>query len=145
MTVNQEMFRRIDELITEFPELHYQNQWETDPRYTGRCGTTRCVAGWAVWLKAKEMGLLSRKREMIDEDIMERLADELEVRADFSHVGAAVLGLDYEQAMSTDGFDTGADRNGLFFDYNHMRVRARVASFAETGEDISGEAYDSFN
>lgn len=40
--INTDMFRRIHEQITAHPETHYQGTFEAD------CGTTRCVAGWAV-------------------------------------------------------------------------------------------------
>jgi hypothetical protein len=44
--MNIELFRKIDEVIQALPEQHYQGTWET----TTTCGTTRCIAGWAVAL-----------------------------------------------------------------------------------------------
>lgn len=45
--VNRELFQKIHEVITLHPEQHDQGTWEeSDPT----CGTTRCVAGWAVTL-----------------------------------------------------------------------------------------------
>lgn len=142
MTVNQKMFAEIHELITEFPELHRQSAWETDPQETVDCGTTRCVAGWAVWLAAREHGLLSRKREFTDGTVRQELADLLGVTAQdieddwylseygptgYPVLGAKVLGLDGEQAYN------------LFHDFNNERVAARVKSYAETGADLPQE------
>lgn len=39
---NRELFQKIHDQITQNPETHDQNSWESF------CGTTRCVAGWAV-------------------------------------------------------------------------------------------------
>jgi hypothetical protein len=44
--MNTELFRKIDEVIQNTPEQHYQGTWES----TNECGTTRCIAGWAVHL-----------------------------------------------------------------------------------------------
>lgn len=44
--MNIELFRKIDEVIQNTPEKHYQGTWET----ITACGTTRCIAGWAVAL-----------------------------------------------------------------------------------------------
>lgn len=50
MTINTEMFQKVYDQITQHPETHYQGTWENG--YGGydddECGTTRCVAGWAV-------------------------------------------------------------------------------------------------
>lgn len=148
MTVNREMFAEIHKLITEFPELHDQHTWSAHPEDTGKCGTTRCVAGWAVWLGAKEAGLLSRKREMTDAWVRMHLADRLGVqtadyednwyyngytRTEYPVLGGKLLGLEGDQASS------------LFHDMNADRVVARVRSYAETGEDLSEEQLDSFD
>lgn len=139
MSINQKMFGEIHQLLTEFPELHRQSAWETDPAHTGRCGTTRCVAGWAVWLGAKEAGLLDRKRQFTDDTVRERLADHLGVeqsdfeedwylgdytRTDYPVLGAKLLGL------------VGGQAHSLFHDHDDARVAERVRSFAETGADL---------
>jgi len=41
---NRELFQKIHEQISAHPDTHYQGSWETG------CGTTRCVAGWAIHL-----------------------------------------------------------------------------------------------
>lgn len=145
--INREMFAEIYKLITEFPELHRQASWETDPEHTGYCGTTRCIAGWATWIGARNHGLLTRKRQMTDDCIREALVDRLGLTESgftngeyydeysvYSHpvIGGTLLGLDDDQAHS------------LFHDMHNKRVVARVKSFAETGADISEEEYVSY-
>lgn len=44
--MNIELFQKIDEVIHNEPDKHYQGYWES----TNDCGTVRCVAGWAVHL-----------------------------------------------------------------------------------------------
>jgi hypothetical protein len=148
MSVNQKMFAEIHELITEFPELHEQNNWETDPVHTGNCGTTRCIAGWAAWIGARDHGLLSRKRQMTALPVREALAARLNLSredtedswyysgchlSDHALLGGKLLGLDDDQAYS------------LFHDLNDNRAAARVKSYAETGMDISPEEFEKFD
>lgn len=134
MTVNREAFRGVHELITSFPELHDQRSWEAPPEKTGKCGTTRCIAGWATWWKACEMGLLSQKRQPTDEEIRKAVARELGIgSAHHEYIGAAVLGLDEDQAEE------------LFQDFNSARAVVRVKAYADTGEDISIVDYSAFD
>jgi hypothetical protein len=46
---NQELFKKIHDQIEEYPETHNQSSWG--------CGTTKCVAGWAVHFRAVELGM----------------------------------------------------------------------------------------
>lgn len=148
MTVNQKMFAEIDEIISSLPELHRQFGWEEKPEENGTCGTTRCVAGWAVWLAAREHGLLSRKRDETGEEVRARLADILNLpqpdedaehyyngcaRTDYPLIGGKVLGLSGEQAHT------------LFHDMHNKRVAARVHAFATTGQDLPDEEWDRFD
>lgn len=148
MPVNQKMFAEIHKLITEFPELHDQTAWETDPRSTELCGTTRCVAGWATWIAARNAGMLTRKRQMTGVTVRQELADYLGlVEGELDHLeyqgdylvsawpvlGATALGLSDDQAHS------------LFHDMHRERVVARVKSYADTGEDISADEYERFD
>jgi hypothetical protein len=48
---NVEMLQRVLAQITEHPETHNQNTWES------RCGTTRCVAGWAIYFASVDAGV----------------------------------------------------------------------------------------
>lgn len=126
MTVNREAFREIHELITQFPDLHDQRNWEADPSQNGSCGTTRCIAGWATWLKAREMGLLDSKGSPTKNKLRGKIADRLGLRLrDHGSIARTVLGLTSAQAES------------LFHDYHDERAVARVKSYAETGADLS--------
>lgn len=42
--INQELFQKIYDQISQHPETHGQSTWEA----ARGCGTTRCVAGWAI-------------------------------------------------------------------------------------------------
>jgi hypothetical protein len=48
--VNQDLFRSIHQQLMAHPEQHDQSNWEQ----TDGCHTTRCVAGWAVYLETGE-------------------------------------------------------------------------------------------
>jgi hypothetical protein len=147
MTINQKMFGEIYGLLIEFPELHRQIGWEDKPVDSDSCGTTRCVAGWATWIAARDLGLLTRKRQHTDLDIRSALAVHLGLTDDnaegwyyedypantYGRIGGHVLGLDNDQAYR------------LFHDMNNKRVVARVKSYAETGEDISRAEFARFD
>lgn len=125
MPVNQKAFQAVHKLITLFPELHDQSGWERHPEQTGECGTTRCTAGWAIWWKAKELGLLSQKRQPTDGEIRRQVADAIGLGSNnYDDLGAVILGLGFKEAEE------------LFTDFNDERVVARVKSYAETGHDL---------
>ena len=42
--MNRELFKKIHDIITPTPDKLDMGSWE------GECGTTRCVAGWAIYL-----------------------------------------------------------------------------------------------
>lgn len=50
MPYNIELFKQINEIISTQPDRHDQGTWESQ---SSACGTTRCVAGWAVHLTVK--------------------------------------------------------------------------------------------
>lgn len=45
MTINTDMFQKIYDQISQHPETHDQMSFEK----SSYCGTTRCVAGWAIY------------------------------------------------------------------------------------------------
>lgn len=47
----KELAQKILDQITEHPETHDQDTWVNS---SGECGTTYCIAGWAVALNALE-------------------------------------------------------------------------------------------
>lgn len=62
--LNIPLFRKIHAQIESFPESHNQGSWE--------CGTSRCVAGWAVHLTTGQpvyatIGLHSATRKLVEE------------------------------------------------------------------------------
>lgn len=46
--LNIPLFQKIHAQITRDPGSHYQGSWET----VNDCGTTRCLAGWAIHFEA---------------------------------------------------------------------------------------------
>lgn len=50
--INIEMFKRIENIIIANPEMHSQLEYE----YEDSCGTTRCIAGWAIHLWGQDNG-----------------------------------------------------------------------------------------
>lgn len=132
-TVNREYFQKILDLTIEYPELHNQESWEAPPEHTGRCGTTRCIAGWAVWLKAHELGLLSQKRDRVNRVMLYRVAEAIGVGTSdiyatdrlYVRIGSAILGLSVR------------DGRVLFLDMSNERTLARLKSYAERGHDLT--------
>lgn len=63
--VNRAMFARIAAQIGDHPETHDQTEWELSPEERAdlldlpveECGTTRCVAGWALHFWGVDHGL----------------------------------------------------------------------------------------
>lgn len=82
MTVNVELFRKIRDRIAQYPESFDMNNWEAVGEGTG-CGTTRCVAGWALFYHHGETPL-----------------HEIVPRVSYSVDAAEVLGID---ARTADG------------------------------------------
>lgn len=54
--INRELFQKIYDQISQHPETHWQGWWETTEN---ACGTTRCVAGWAVHFQNTEQDTYS--------------------------------------------------------------------------------------
>lgn len=89
--MNTELFRKIYTQIASEPESFDMGDWERegDPE----CGTTRCVAGWAI---AFELDI-DRKGFIYSKDLSE-LGKRFEVNPSYFKVGAALLGLTHEEA-----------------------------------------------
>lgn len=47
--MNRELFKKIDDRITLTPARLDMESWETQPADRTECGTTRCIAGWAIY------------------------------------------------------------------------------------------------
>lgn len=88
--MNTELFQQIHDIITAQPEGFNMDAWE----YTNSCGTTRCVAGWAVHLTTGEpLFAVDASGFTNIHPSVEALADELDVDADISIVAGELLGL----------------------------------------------------
>lgn len=85
----KELAQKILDQITEHPETHDQDTWEN---VFGECGTTYCIAGWAVAFNARS----TEDRSTYQARIL--LADELGLTAHWSTLGQELLGLDDQEA-----------------------------------------------
>ena len=110
---NTKMFYMIAEAIEEKPELHDQNYWfgnqETaeEPELqkefvAGRevwCGTTQCIAGWAIAFDQQLKGFIFEDQE---ETLDVQLSDGTVLfrNGQFIELGAKILGLDYADAST---------------------------------------------
>lgn len=115
--MNIELFRKIDEVIQNAPEMHYQGTWES----ANECGTTRCIAGWAVALTTGAP-LFDRfgnpTRETEEAACSVRVYDPLHIGA----IGRRLLGLTPQQA-------------GKLFFTSEERARDAVRCFAAGDEE----------
>jgi hypothetical protein len=129
---NTELFRKIHEVISADPMKLEMTNWERRPIDAYRepdstieqdlCGTTRCVAGWAVALTTGTplfVNFGGGRHPAVKELFQER---GLEVHTDdFVDLGAALLGLEQ------------ADAYTLFFSSD--RVASTVVELFAQGQD----------
>lgn len=57
LITGRELAEKVLEQVTEYPETHFQATWMSgsdQPFTKGGCGTTACLAGWAVTLNAQQ-------------------------------------------------------------------------------------------
>lgn len=107
--VNVNLFRKIDRVFTGYPEQHDQGSWESV------CGTTRCVAGWAIYIATGGQPLYNT-------DAYRRLCRELGIPGALpSELGAALLNLNAR------------DAGILFYDTTNLEARQAVR-LAATGD-----------
>lgn len=94
--LNIPLFQKIHAQITRDPSSHYQGSWET-------CGTSRCIAGWAVHFEAhgdvyeyndsgRATGWSTQVQTLFDS------RDDLEDWWSVSRLGMHLLGLTVDQA-----------------------------------------------
>lgn len=130
MPINTEMFNRIQDVILSNPERHDQHYFETG----ATCGTTRCVAGWAIHLWGLDNGLTGSIEKIGQEYIgfvgygtlVEDMAfeGESDVDTDAEVVGAHILGLNRGQAYE------------LFFNMNNDDALRMVKEYAQGNTDV---------
>lgn len=95
MPVNTELFKKIYKQITEHPESHDQGLYEANVEWNGAtrndglpvCGTTRCVAGWAIRFAHPDKDLAQGTEAILGDG-----------SGDYFEAGKEVLGLDYDEA-----------------------------------------------
>jgi len=91
--MNTELFAKIHEVITVEPRLFDMTTWED----TNACGTTRCIAGWAVHLNTNQP--LYTQFGDLHESVAE-LSESLGIEviggynSDFQNIARELLGLD---------------------------------------------------
>lgn len=104
MTINRELFGQIADQIEREPQFHNQDTWEGT---NAHCGTTRCVAGWAIFL-AEGRESLRYQMNAADGDVFEKAMD--------------LLGLDDQSASD------------LFYNFNNYSALQMVRAYADGRE-----------
>lgn len=112
MPVNKDLFKKIYEQITRYPETHNQGSWSDHPQDAppgvdhGSCGTTRCVAGWALHFHAPSRSIFETAREIEPDGHGEPFGP-----------AAALLGLDRDAAEGLFLHSSNADAIRLVREY----------------------------
>ncbi len=88
--MNTELFKKIDDIISADPGKLEMATWE------GFCGTTRCVAGWAVYLTTGEPLYDGDEVSSATKGLLQRYGSSS--ISDFTKTGAALLGLNLQDA-----------------------------------------------
>lgn len=121
--INQALFQKIHDQITFHPETHEQISWvvfdedypngDSDNRPSDGtiCGTTRCVAGWAVWFSGYG-------------HVYKYNCDHPDAPESWSTLGAKLLGLTDDEA----GY--------LFLDTTNEQAAKLVERYALKGRDV---------
>lgn len=117
---NVDLMLAIRQQITAHPESHEQRFWAQRTE----CGTTYCIAGWAVTLTGKAMEWRSRPGPSAEIEGAWRVSD-LHGGRGISAVAADLLGL------------TGEEAESLFHQGNNARALARLDELIETGKNQS--------
>ncbi len=123
--LNTELFKKIHKQITEHPEAHDQGSWEGK---RPACGTTRCVAGWALHFATDGAEVFHRNEYSVVDAFspeVEALAERLGVRMGSLHPGQIarpLLGL------------TGQEAAGLFYADDEQALT--LVTLAATGRGI---------
>lgn len=111
MALNKQLAQKVLDQIETDPESFDMDTWETvgvegiprsnpyfDPatgrhRSTEYCGTTRCIAGWAIYFAAQERGIdTNRPLWNVHADLAVEVGLEPRI-SDYANFGALLLGL----------------------------------------------------
>lgn len=125
MSINTHLFQKIYDQITQHPETHDQKQFE----WTAECGTTRCVAGWAVAIHHQADSIYCRALEGITIN-----TPDLPVNPD-SPEGTRWLSSTAVEAMNLLGL-TPEQAHDLFYDtMDDGKAVAKVLRYATKGDE----------
>lgn len=109
-TLNSSMAERVLTQITEHPETHSQTTFEGVGYDDDVCGTTRCIAGWAVYFWAQDRGIEGGVMDLAEAYVAEvgvaTILDAIEYGEDSNGDGvedieaaaAHILGLKYSES-----------------------------------------------
>lgn len=112
MTINTELFQKIYDQITQHPETHDQGHFEAE----WHCGTTRCIAGWAVIM---HYGLYS----LYDSNVpMRGRITDSGYLSGTANTAAGILGLSDDQAHE------------LFYEMNNEKAVDLCSYYANKGD-----------
>lgn len=105
MITGKELAEKILQQITEHPGTHFQGAWTL----SNDCGTTRCIAGWAVEFNRKGTEAAHQTRERVTQELIEAGVhhpfgdgspedDEYHYSEGWEETAAALLGFDRDSA-----------------------------------------------
>lgn len=114
MTINTEMFQKIYDQITQHPDTHDQGTFED-------CGTSRCIAGWAVALRYGVADTTIYSGEVPDREDEE--VEGVGYLSGTAVIARNILGLTGEQAYD------------LFYDLNDERAVEKCLRYATKGDE----------
>lgn len=115
--MNTELFKKIDDTIQAQPGSFDMSGWESTA-----CGTTRCMAGWAIHYTT---GRPLRRAPGRTHPSVIRLAAELDVVAEFEEVGAKLLGLSEEESSTAFYMDDRFARRFIHLAAQGLHAEAR--------------------
>lgn len=89
--MNQELFKKIYDIISASPSEFEMSTWEDSEE---QCGTTRCVAGWAIFLTTgKPLYTPESSFISMDPSVLELAGVNRDAEVNFEQVGSDLLDL----------------------------------------------------
>ena len=97
MNLNREAFQKIHQVISVQPKRLVMSSWEDEDEFS-ECGTTRCVAGWAVHFNVDGGGPSDEVKELARNHGLD--FDDFSTASLFEQLGANLLGLSTREART---------------------------------------------